>query len=103
MTHTTQIQLFQIFRQKFGEKDAEIIVETLEKTVDNKMEAAKNTYLTKDDRMDIIREMKEDKMELLKAIKDSKIDTIKWMVGLYLSLFITLGLMIMGLYIKIGN
>lgn len=100
MTHTTQIQLFQIFRQKFGEKDAEVIVETMEKIVDNKMEANRNTYLTKDDKVELIREIKQDKEELIKAIRDSKIDTIKWMVSLSLTSFITLALMIIGLYLK---
>lgn len=111
MTHSTQIQLFQIFRQKFGEKDAEVIVDSLEKVVDNKMEVSRNTYLTKDDKIELIREMKQDKeelinamkqdkTELIQAIKDSKIDTIKWMIGLYLSSFIILALMIIGLYFK---
>lgn len=85
MTYSTQIHLFQIFKQKFGEKEAEEIVEILENTIDQKLENTKDFFLTKND-----------KVELIKEIRDTKVDTIKWMVGLFLGL----ALMIIGLYIK---
>lgn len=81
MTQSTQIKLFQVFKAKFGEQEAEQIVSLIENTVENKFDEKKEVLLTKDD-----------KVELIKEIRDS----IKWMVGI----FITLALMIIGLYIR---
>lgn len=81
MTQSTSIKMFQLFKAKFGEQEAEEIVSLIEATVNNKLEEKKDILLTKDD-----------KVELIKEIRDS----LKWMVGI----FITLALMIIGLYFR---
>lgn len=78
MTTTTQITLFKVFKEKFGEDQAQIIVAVIEDTIDNKIEGKKDVLLTKDD----------------------KVDLIRWMVGLWLTTFVSLAVMIIGLYIR---
>ena len=81
MTHNSSIRLYQIFKEKFGETGADEIVSIIEATVEKKLEEKKDILLTKDD-----------KVELIKEIRDS----LKWMVGI----FITLAIMIIGLYLR---
>lgn len=78
MTTTTQITLFKVFKEKFGEDQAQVIVAVIEDTIDNKIEGKKDVLLTKDD----------------------KVDLIRWMVGLWLTTFVSLAVMIIGLYIR---
>lgn len=85
MTGSIQIKLFQVFKEKFGERDATQIVEILEETIDNKFEEKKEILATKQDIAD-----------LSEKLHQGKVDTIKWVFGF----FIALALMIIGLYLK---
>jgi hypothetical protein len=82
---TTDIQLFQILKQKLGEQEAEALVTF----VDAKLKEANEQNLK-------VVATKEDIAILRTEIAASKTDTIKWLV----TLFITLALMIIGLYFK---
>ena len=86
MTATQSLKLYQIAQRYFNnQEDATAFVAEIENVVDNKINLQKDVLATKTDISD-----------LRKEISDSKVDTIKWMVGL----FITLALMIIGLYLK---
>ncbi len=60
---TIDLKAYEIFKSKFGEKDAEIVIEYFESKTESKFQEKKDIFLTKDD----------------------KIDMIKWMVGLWLA------------------
>ena len=81
----TDIQLFQILKQKMGEKEAEALVEF----VDNKLKQSNENNLK-------VLATKEDIGNLRVEIKETKTEMLKWFVGL----FITLAIMIIGLYVK---
>ncbi len=86
MTATQSLKLFQIAQRYFkNEADATSFLSEIELVVDGKLESKKDIFLTKDDKIDLMEKMNKD-----------KIDLIKWMVGI----FITLALMIVGLYLK---
>jgi hypothetical protein len=86
MTATQSLKLYQIANRYFkNEEDATAFVSEIEIVVDEKLESKKDIFLTKDDKIDLMEKMSKD-----------KIDLIKWMVGI----FITLALMIVGLYLK---
>jgi hypothetical protein len=51
----SEIKLFQIAREKFGEKTAEEFVSAIKQTVDEKFDEQKGIFLTKDDKVDIMR------------------------------------------------
>jgi hypothetical protein len=79
------IDMYNILRAKIGEQEAKTLTDFVESEVERRLEAKSVILATKDDIAAVRKE-----------ISDSKVDTIKWMVGL----FITLALMIIGLYIK---
>ena len=82
---TTDIQLFQILRQKLGEKEAEALVSF----VDSKLKDTTETNLK-------ILATKEDISKLETKIAERKTDTIKWVF----SFFIAVILAVIGLYFK---
>ena len=82
---TTDIQLFQILRQKLGEKEAEALVSF----VDSKLKDNNETNLK-------ILATKEDISKLETKIAERKTDTIKWVF----SFFIAVILAVIGLYFK---
>ncbi|MEW6772568.1 MAG: hypothetical protein AB1304_01055 [Bacteroidota bacterium] len=68
------IQVYEILKNKFGEQEASKIIEYFENKAEEKINQKKDIFLTKDD----------------------KIDLIKWMVGFWIAQMIA----IIGLYIR---
>jgi hypothetical protein len=94
---TTEIKLYDIFRNdlKLDDDRARIFAEVVQETIQNEVNHQNKEYRS---------QMKEDffkvdmKIESLRGeIKDSKTDMIKW----FFASFITLVLMILGLYATI--
>ena len=81
-TSITEIQLFNALKKKLGEKEAEELVSFVKKSVEEKFEKETEHLVTKGD--------------LKTEIAKLKVEMIKWVVAL----FITLSLMIIGLYFK---
>jgi hypothetical protein len=81
----SDIQLFQILKEKMGDKEAEALVTF----VDNKIKDNNETNLK-------ILSTKEDLLQLEIRLKDKMTDQFKWVIGV----FLTLALMIIGLYLK---
>jgi hypothetical protein len=51
----TDIQLFNILKSKIGEEQAQLLVEYVQKQVREEIETRKDVFLTKDDKVDIMR------------------------------------------------
>ena len=83
--NVSDIQLFQILKEKMGDKEAEALVTF----VDNKIKDNNETSLK-------ILSTKEDLLQLEIRLKDKITDQFKWVIGV----FLTLALMIFGLYLK---
>ena len=83
--NVSDIQLFQILKEKMGDKEAEALVTF----VDNKIKDNNETSLK-------ILSTKEDLLQLEIRLKDKMTDQFKWVIGV----FLTLALMIIGLYLK---
>ncbi len=83
--NTANIKLYDLFRNdlKLNETKAREFVEAIDSTIEQEVRQDKNEIATKD--------------FVKKEITDAKNDMIKWFVGL----FITLMLMILGLYATI--
>ena len=81
----SEIKLFQILKEKLGEKEAEALVTFVEKKVKEESEHNVKTLATKDD-----------VSQLKLEIKESKIDLIKCTF----SFFVVLMLAIIGIYFK---
>lgn len=88
-----ELQVYELLKAKFGEKEAEKFIEYIdfktEKTAKEKADSLER-IVNKD--IESISRLVATKEEL----KEVKVDLVKWMV----SLFITLALMIIGLYFK---
>jgi hypothetical protein len=70
---TLEIKAYEIFKSKLGEKEAETIIQFIEEKTQEKINEKKDVFLTKDD----------------------KVDLIKWMVGFWIAQMAA----IVGLYI----
>ncbi len=81
----SDIQLFQIMKQKIGETEAEALVSF----VDGKIKDNNETNLN-------ILSTKQDLLQLEIRLKDKMTDQFKWVIGV----FLTLAIMIIGLYLK---
>lgn len=81
----SDIQLFQILKQKIGEQEAEALVSFVDGKIKDNNEINLNILSTK-----------EDLLQLEIRLKDKLSDQFKWVIGV----FLTLALMIIGLYLK---
>ena len=86
------LQLFQILRQKIGEKEAEALVDFVDIKMRENNESNLKTFATKED----ISLLKQDILKLDNKIAETKTDIIKWVFGF----FVTLALLIVGLYLR---
>jgi len=50
-----ELKVYEIFKSKLGEEDAALIIEYFEKKADQKISEKKDIFLTKDDKIDLIR------------------------------------------------
>ncbi len=71
---TLELKAYEIFKSKLGEKEAETLIEYFDTKVDDKLKSKSDIFLTKDD----------------------KVDLIKWMVGFWIAQMAA----IVGLYIR---
>lgn len=70
-----ELKVYEIFKSKLGEKEAETIIEFIELKSKEKIEKKKDVFMTKDDKGDLIEKMNRDKL-----------DRIKWMFGFWITL-----------------
>lgn len=82
---TTELNVYEIFKTNFGEKEAKEVLGYFDAKAEEKYEHKKDILLTK-----------EDKIELMSKIESTKIDMIKW----FAAFFVSIALMIIGLYLK---
>ncbi len=71
---TIELRVYEIFKTKLGEKEAETVMEYLDSKAEEKINQKKDVFLTKDD----------------------KADLIKWMVGFWIAQMAA----IIGLYLR---
>ena len=89
---TTDLQLFQILRQRLGEKEAEALVVFVDSKIRDNNEANLKILTTKED----IYNVKEEIKQLEVKIAETKSDIIRWVFAF----FVTLMLAIVGLYFR---
>ena len=75
---TLELKAYEIFKNKLGEKEAEIVIEYFEAKAEEKYQQKKDVLATKED------------------LANVKADMIKW----FFAFFMALALMILGLYFK---
>ncbi len=71
---TLELKAYEIFKSKLGEKEAETLIEFFDSKVEEKFKQKADIFLTKDD----------------------KVDLIKWMVGFWIAQMAA----IVGLYLR---
>ena len=71
---TLELKAYEIFKSKLGEKEAETLIEYFDTKVDDKLKSKSDIFLTKYD----------------------KVDLIKWMVGFWIAQMAA----IVGLYLR---
>ena len=93
METITLTRLYDVLAQKIGRNEAESLTQYVEVKVKNELNNKTDILLTKTDML----ALKEDMHSLRNEMKDNIISLQKWM----LSTFITLAIMILGLYATI--
>lgn len=63
-----ELEVYEIFKNRFTEKEAAKVIEYFEAKAEEKISQKKDVFMTKDD-----------KVEMISRIESSKTDTIKWM------------------------
>ncbi len=86
---TTDIQLYEILKQKLGSKEAEALVGFVDARIKESNEQNVKTLATKEDLKDL-------ELRLSVKISDTKTDIIRWVFAF----FIPLMLAIIGLYVR---
>ena len=89
MLITSDIQLFQILREKLGDKEAEVMVSFVNAKLKENNEHNLKVLATKKDIANLLGDLRAE-------ISNLKTDMIKWMV----TLFIAHTIMMIGLYFK---
>ena len=92
VSNISSLQLFQILKQKVGEKEAEALVDFVDYKIRENNESNLKILATKED----IHLLKEEILKLDSKIAETKTDIIKWVF----SFFFALALMIFGLYFR---
>ncbi len=82
---TTDIQLFQILKEKLGEKEAEALVSFVDAKIKENNETNLKTLSTKEDI---------NKLEV--KIAETKVEILRWTFGFFIALMLAL----IGLYFK---
>ncbi len=93
---TLELRAYEIFKNKLGEKEAEVVLEYFDSKSEEKYQQKKDVLLTKEDKIELISKIESINTELNSKIESTKTDMIKW----FFAFFITLALMIAGLYLK---
>lgn len=70
--HVAEIELYEILKEKVGEREAKTLVEYIETKVEKKFEEKKDLLATKEDLANL-------KTELMVQIEKTRSDIIKWM------------------------
>jgi hypothetical protein len=102
-----ELKVYEILKQKHSEQEAQTIMEFANDKAEQKINEKKDTFLIKDDKVDLINTMKDDKVDLINTMrndkvdlintmKNDKVDLIKWMVGIWIAQMVA----ILGLYFK---
>ena len=63
----SEIQLYDLLRPKIGDSEARQLLHHIEQISEEKIAAKKDVFLTKDDKLDLVKE-----------IKDAKVESIRW-------------------------
>ena len=99
MTATQSLRIYELLNAQFQQPErARQLTEAIEAVIDQKVEDSSKKYevLNRKD-LELIRvEVKEQGSRLETKIAESQTASLRWLIGL----FITLALMIIGLYIK---
>ena len=89
MITLTSIEMFNLLKDKVGEKEAQALTEYISIQVKEGIQSEKQHLATKED---LVREVG----LVRKEIAEAKTDMIKW----FFAFFVSLALMIVGLYLK---
>ena len=93
----SEVSLYKARRLKLGDDTASELVEFVKSEVNNELEKQTDTFLTKEDKIDLSEKINTIKVDLIERMNKDKIDLIKWMFGFWITIILTL---IADLFIK---
>jgi hypothetical protein len=96
MSTISLTRLYELLIPKMGKEAAENLTTFVEHKIDTELEKKTQILATKEDLRDTKEELQKEISRLDIRISNSKVDIIRWLV----TLWITLILMILGLYLK---
>ncbi|MES2330330.1 MAG: hypothetical protein V4539_12050 [Bacteroidota bacterium] len=90
------IQLYEILKQKLGNKEAEALVNFVDSKLKEADECNLKTLATKEDLKDLKLELKQDIAGVTLKLSETKTDIIRWLFAFLLPLLLA----ILGLYLR---
>jgi hypothetical protein len=90
------IQLYEILKQKLGNKEAEALVSFVDAKLKEADESNLKTLATKEDLKDLKLELKQDIAGLTLKLSETKTDIIRWLFAFLVPLLLA----ILGLYLR---
>ncbi len=95
--NSLELRVYEIFKSKFSEQEAAVVIEYFEAKTENKYEQKKDIFLTKEDKIDLIGKIEVTKSDLIERIESTKTDIIKWMFAFWVG---TIGIAILFYFLK---
>lgn len=92
----TDIQLYEILKQKLGNKEAEALVEFVDSRIKENHECNSKNLVTKEDFKDVDLKLKDVELRLSLKISETKTDIIRWLFAFLVPLLLA----ILGLYLR---
>jgi len=92
----TDIQLYEILKQKLGNKEAEALVDFVDSRIKENQECNSKNLATKEDLKDVDLKLKDVELRLSLKISETKTDIIRWLFAFLVPLLLA----ILGLYLR---
>ena len=82
-----ELKVYDVLKARFNEEEARIVIEYIADKSEEKMEQKKDIFLTKDDKLDIMRAIKDDKVDIMRAIYATNLIQFLAPIGSMIAIF----------------
>ncbi len=84
---TLELKVYEIFKNKLGEKEAEAIIDYFDTKAEEKYQQKKDVLLTKEDKIELVSKIEHTKTEMIKWMFIFWIGTVGVLSGIMITLF----------------
>ena len=82
-----ELKVYDLLKVRFNEEEARTVIEYIANKSEEKLEQKKDIFLTKDDKIDIMRALKDDKVDIMRAIYATNLVQYLATIGSMIAIF----------------